>query len=92
MKAIWNKQIIAESNDTLEIEGNFYFPATSVKKEYLEASLHKTICSWKGMASYYHLKVDGKKNENAAWYYPEPKTEAKSIKNYVAFWKGVQFE
>lgn len=90
MKAIWNNKIIAESNDTIVIENNHYFPPNSVKKEYLKESGTHTICPWKGTASYYTLKVDGKENTDAAWYYPEAKNAAKEIENYVAFWRGVQ--
>ena len=90
MKAIWNNKIIAESNDTIVIENNHYFPPNSVKKEYLKDSGTHTICPWKGTASYYTLKVDGKENTDAAWYYPETKNAAKEIENYVALWRGVQ--
>jgi uncharacterized protein (DUF427 family) len=90
MKAIWNGQTIAESNDTIVIEGNHYFPADSVKKEYFEQSSTHTVCPWKGTASYYTLKVDGKENKDAAWYYPNPKEMAKGIKDRVAFWQGVE--
>lgn len=90
VKAIWNKKIIAESNETKVIEGNHYFPKTSVKKEFLKPSNHKSVCPWKGDASYYNLEVDGKTNENAAWYYPNPKKEAEEIKDHVAFWNGVE--
>lgn len=90
MKAIWNNQVIAESHDTVIVEGNHYFPADAVKKEFLKPSDTHTTCPWKGLASYYSLRVDGKTNEDAAWYYPEPKEAAKEIKNRVAFWKGVQ--
>ncbi|HUZ61705.1 MAG TPA: DUF427 domain-containing protein [Hanamia sp.] len=90
MKAIWNNQVIAESNDTIIVEGNHYFPADAVNKEFLKPSDTHTTCPWKGFASYYTLQVDGKTNEDAAWYYPEPKEAAKEIKNRIAFWKGVQ--
>ena len=92
MKAIWNNQVIAKSNDTIVVEGNHYFPADAVKKEYLQPSDTHTTCPWKGLASYYTLQVDGKINKDAAWYYPEPKEAAKEIKNYIAFWKGVKVE
>lgn len=92
MKAIWNNQIIAESNDTLVIEGNQYFPTETVKKEFIKPSDTHTTCPWKGIASYYHVEVDNETNEDAAWYYPEPKDAAKPIKNYVAFWRGVRLE
>jgi len=90
MKAIWNGKLLAESNETIVIEGNHYFPSDSVKQEYLIDSDYHSRCPWKGLASYYHIIVDGDKNENAAWYYPEPSEAAKEIRNYVAFWKGVE--
>lgn len=92
MKAIWNNQVIAESNETLVIEGNHYFPLESVKKEFLQSSDTKTTCPWKGLASYYTLAVNGKENKDAAWYYPEPKYAAKEIKDRVAFWRGVEVQ
>ena len=90
MKAQWKGQIIAESNETIVIENNHYFPPDSVKKEFLEKSNTHTRCPWKGEASYYHIKVDGQKNADAAWYYPETSELAKQIKGFVAFWKGVE--
>lgn len=90
MKAIWNGKTIAESNETRVIEGNHYFPPDSIKKEYFKESDTHTVCPWKGTASYYSLEVDGKQNEDAAWYYPETSELAKAIKGYVAFWKGVE--
>ena len=90
MKAIWNGKIIAKSNETIFIENNHYFPVDSVKKEYLDNSETHTVCPWKGQASYYNLVVDGKTNGDAAWYYPQPKPLAKNIRNFIAFWKGVQ--
>jgi len=90
MKAIWNDQVIAESNDTILVENNHYFPIESVKAEYIENTDTHTTCPWKGLASYYTLNVDGKKNQDAAWYYPQPKEAANHITNYVAFWKGVK--
>lgn len=92
MKAIWNGEVIAESDRTVEVEGNNYFPPTSVKEEFLQPSPNTTTCPWKGEARYYHLNVDGSVNENAAWFYPEPKKEASEIKGMVAFWNGVQFK
>ena len=89
-KAIWENVVVAESDRTVEIEGNQYFPADSVHLEYLRPSEHHTVCPWKGTASYYHLEADGKRNENAAWYYPDPKTAAAEIKDHIAFWKGVR--
>jgi uncharacterized protein (DUF427 family) len=88
-KATWNGTIIAESNATVEVEGNQYFPAESVKKEFLRESKTHTVCPWKGTASYYSLEVNGKTNPDAAWFYPETSEAAKNIKGYVAFWKGV---
>lgn len=90
MKAIWNNQVIAESNDTVVIEGNHYFPHDSIKANFFKSSDTHTVCPWKGTASYYSLEVDGKENMDAAWYYPEVSELAKGIKNRVAFWKGVQ--
>ncbi len=92
MKAIWNGQVIAESNDTVVVEGNHYFPADSIKREYLADSATHTVCGWKGTASYYSLNVDGAANKDAVWYYPEPKAAAAEIKGRVAFWKGVKVE
>jgi uncharacterized protein (DUF427 family) len=92
MKATWNGQIIAESNNTIVIENNHYFPSPDIKKEFFKSSTMHSTCPWKGAASYYSLEVDGQQNKDAAWYYPEPKDAAKEIKNYVAFWKGVKVE
>lgn len=89
MKAIWNGAILAESNETIIVEGNHYFPANSVNKEYFRESETHTVCGWKGTASYYDIVVDGATNKDAAWFYPETKPEAKDIEKYVAFWKGV---
>lgn len=90
MKAVWNDTVIAESDDTKVVEGNHYFPADSVKREFLEPSQTNTVCGWKGTASYYTLAVEGKRNPDAAWYYPDPKDAAKEIAGHVAFWKGVE--
>ena len=90
MKAIWNGVTIAESDDTVVVEGNHYFPETSLDRRYVTASDHRSTCPWKGIASYYNLMVDGKTNANAVWYYPEPKEAAANIAGRVAFWKGVQ--
>jgi uncharacterized protein (DUF427 family) len=90
MKAIWNDQLIAESNDIIKVEGNSYFPIESVKKEFLKESNTHTVCPWKGTASYYSLNIEGKTNEDAVWYYPEPKSGAEEIKGRVAFWNGVK--
>ena len=92
MKAIWNGQVIAESNDTIEIEKNQYFPPDSVYKSYFTESETTSICHWKGEAHYFNVKVNGEINEDAAWYYPSPKKEAEQIKDYVAFWRGVKIE
>lgn len=90
MKAIWNNEIIAESDDTVIVEGNHYFPESSLKKEFINDSGTTTHCPWKGDASYYSLNVNGKENKDAVWYYPQPSELAKHIKNRVAFWKGVE--
>ncbi len=90
MKAIWNNEIIAESDDTVIVEGNHYFPADSINKEFFAPSATHTVCGWKGTASYYDVVVKGEINRDAAWFYPDTKTEAKNIENRVAFWKGVQ--
>lgn len=90
MKAIFNGQVLAESENTVVIENNHYFPASSINKAYFKESSKQTTCPWKGLASYYTLEVDGKVNPDAAWYYPEPKDAAKEIKDHVAFWKGVE--
>ena len=90
MKAIWNKQVIAESDDIIKVEGNAYFPVEAVNKDYLKGSDSETVCHWKGLASYYSLQVDGATNQDAAWYYSEPRPLADGIKGRVAFWKGVQ--
>jgi len=90
MKATWNGKILAESNNTIIIEGNHYFPLESTNKAFLKESSYQTRCPWKGLASYYNIEVDGAVNENAAFYYPEPKEAAKEIKGRVAFWKGVE--
>lgn len=97
VKATWENQIIAESDKTIIIEDNHYFPPTSVKREHLEESDHTTVCSWKGIAHYYDVVINGKRNENAAWYYPAPKEGSVSrvgqdFTNYVAFWNGVSVE
>jgi len=90
MKAIWNDTTLAESNDTKVVEGNHYFPPESVNADYFEESTHQTTCPWKGTASYYTIVVDGTRNDNAAWYYPQPKEAAAEIQDHVAFWKGVK--
>ncbi|WP_373055583.1 DUF427 domain-containing protein [Zunongwangia sp. H14] len=90
MKAIWNNTIIAESDETKTVENNHYFPAESVKREYLQKSNSHTRCPWKGKASYYHIKAKGDVIKDAAWYYPQASHAARPIENYVAFWKGVE--
>ncbi|MFI5137015.1 MAG: DUF427 domain-containing protein [Sphingobacteriales bacterium] len=90
MKAIWNNHVIAESNDTVVVENNHYFPLDSVKTACLQPSSTHTICPWKGTASYYSLDVDGLQNPDAAWYYPDPKPAAANITGRIAFWKGVK--
>ena len=90
MKAIWNGTVIAESNETIEVEGNPYFPPHAVQFEFLKKTNTNTTCPWKGEASYYSIEVNGQVNKDAAWYYPEPFDPAKSIKNYIAFWHGVE--
>ncbi len=89
MKAVWKDAVLAESDDTIVVEGNHYFPPESIKKEYFRESETHTVCSWKGIASYYSIAVDGETNKDAAWYYPEPKAAAEEIRNRVAFWRGV---
>ena len=90
MRAIWNDTVLADSNDTVLVEGNHYFPAAAVKREYLQESDTHTTCPWKGEASYYSLVVGDAVNEDAAWYYPNPKPAAKQIAGRIAFWRGVQ--
>ena len=89
-KATWNGKVIAESDDTVVVEGNHYFPPDAVKKEYFKPNSDSTHCPWKGDASYYNIEVGGEVNEGAAWYYPDPKEAATKIKGYVAFWRGVE--
>ena len=89
MKAVWNGAVIAESDDTIVVEGNHYFPRESVNADYLADNATKTRCPWKGLASYFDVVVDGETNSGAAWYYPDPNEAAADIKDYVAFWRGV---
>ncbi len=89
MKATWNNTVLAESNDTVVVEGNHYFPAESIHREHFRDSATHTTCPWKGEASYYDVIVNGEVNKDAAWYYPKPKEAAKNIEGHVAFWKGV---
>ena len=90
MRAVWNNSVIAESDNCVIVEGNYYFPADSVRREYLQDSNTHTECPWKGTASYYTLAVDGARNPDAAWYYPAPKPAARNIASHVAFWRGVE--
>ncbi len=90
MKAIWNATVIAESDDTIVVEGNHYFPAASLDRRYVVDSDTQSVCPWKGVASYYSLDVDGRRNEDAVWYYPEPKPGAEQVAGRVAFWRGVE--
>ncbi len=90
MKAIWNGQIIAESNNTVVVEGNHYFPSDAIKQEFLQESNTHTTCPWKGVASYHSLVVDGQTNKDAVWHYPQTKDAAKQIEGWFAFWRGVQ--
>lgn len=90
--ATWNGALLAESDNTVVIEGNHYFPADSINKQFFRPSSHSSVCSWKGTASYYDIVVDDRVNQQAAWYYAEPKSDVENIENYVAFWKGVVVE
>ena len=92
MKATWNGAVLAESDDTVVVEGNHYFPPDSVKREHFRESEKHTVCPWKGTASYYDVVVGGETNKDAAWYYPLPKDAARQIKEHVAFWRGVKVE
>lgn len=91
-RASWNGTVLAESGDTVVVEGNHYFPPADVRPEHLRASETHTTCHWKGLASYYDVVVDGKVNSDAAWYYPDPSPAAKQITGHVAFWRGVKVE
>ncbi len=91
-RAMWNDQVLAESDQTVIVEGNHYFPPDSVKREFFEESTTTTTCPWKGEASYYSVSVDGRQNADAAWSYPNPKDAAMNIKDHVAFWRGVRVE
>jgi uncharacterized protein (DUF427 family) len=92
MRAVWRNTVLAESDETVVVEGNHYFPPDSVRQEYLRPSDTHTNCPWKGLASYYDVVVDGEVNSDAAWYYPEVKAAAEEIKGRIAFWKGVAVE
>jgi len=90
MLAVWNGSVLAESDETIVVEGNHYFPPASIQRDHFKSSDHHTTCHWKGVASYFDLEVDGQLNRNAAWYYPDPSQAAEKIKDYVGFWKGVR--
>ena len=92
MRAIWNGRVVAESGETIVVEGNHYFPPMSLKREYFKDSGRHTVCPWKGTASYYDVVVDGKVSDGGAWYYPETKPAADNIRGYVGFWRGVKVE
>ena len=89
-QAKWNDTVIAESADTISLEGNIYFPPDALRSEHFKASSNKSVCPWKGLASYYTIEVEGQSNPDAAWYYPAPSAAAEHIKDHVAFWKGVK--
>lgn len=89
-KAIWNGAVLAESDQTIVVEGNHYFPPDTIMRQYFKESDAHTTCPWKGVASYYDIEVNGKINQGGAWYYPQPKEAANQIKDHVAFWRGVQ--
>ncbi len=89
VQAVWNGAVIADSDDTVVVEGNHYFPREAVDAALLSDSATTSICPWKGLAHYHHVTVDGRVNEDAAWYYPEPKEAASAIRDHIAFWKGV---
>jgi uncharacterized protein (DUF427 family) len=91
-KATWQGTVLAQSDHTIEVEGHQYFPPDSIVCEHFKPSEHHTVCSWKGTASYYDIEVSGKKNADAAWFYPEPSNAARQIKGYIAFWRGVVIE
>ena len=92
MKATWNGAVVAESDDTVLVEGNHYFPESALNRSFVTFSNHRTTCPWKGEAKYLSLLVNGELNADAAWYYPDPKPEAENIRGRVAFWKGVKVE
>ena len=91
-RATWNGVVLARSDDTVIVEGNHYFPRDSLDERYFEPSEHTSVCFWKGTAGYFHVRVGGKQNDDAAWYYPEPKPAARNIQGRVAFWRGVVVE
>jgi uncharacterized protein (DUF427 family) len=90
VKAIWNGEVLAKSDQTIRVEGNHYFPPNSISEEYFSESDSHTICGWKGIASYYDVHVNGETNKNAAWYYPSPQDAVEKIAGYIAFWHGVE--
>jgi uncharacterized protein (DUF427 family) len=90
MKAIWNGAVVADSDETVVVEGNHYFPESSLQRSYFQESATQTVCPWKGVASYYNLVVGDKVNADSAWFYPEPKRAASQISGHVAFWRGVE--
>ena len=92
MRAVWRDTVLAESDDTVVVEGNHYFPADSIRREHFRPSDTHTTCPWKGVASYYHVVVGDEVNRDAAWYYPETREAAKPVEGRVAFWKGVKVE
>jgi uncharacterized protein (DUF427 family) len=92
VRAVWNGEVLAESDRTIIVEGNHYFPPDSINREYFQENKSHTTCPWKGQASYYNIQVNGAVNKDAAWYYPAPKDAAKQIKDYVAFWHGVKVQ
>jgi uncharacterized protein (DUF427 family) len=91
-RAVWNGAVLAESDATIVVEGNHYFPPDAINEEFFSTSQSHTVCPWKGMASYYDVTVSGQTNAGAAWYYPDPKPAASDIKDYIAFWRGVHVE
>jgi uncharacterized protein (DUF427 family) len=90
VRAVWNGVVLAESEDTIVVEGNHYFPDAALRREYFTPSASKSLCPWKGIASYYSITVNGATNPNAGWYYPHPSPLARKIKNRVAFWNGIE--
>jgi uncharacterized protein (DUF427 family) len=92
VRAVWNGRVLAESPDTVLVEGNHYFAPESLRRECFRHSRSRSVCPWKGIARYYHLDVDGAVNRNAAWYYPHPSPLARRIRGHVAFWKGVRID
>lgn len=92
VKAIWNGTVLAESDRTVMVEGNHYFPPETIHSQYFQPSRTTTVCHWKGTANYYDIEVNGQRNRDAAWYYPEPSKAALDIKDHVAFWRGVEVQ